>query len=82
MANAHQSVSTLREIVFEATKIAGAMATPQCRELAKRLATVRRSLTGSASVSAEVEQEILSLWALARVEESRSRSGSRDADHR
>jgi hypothetical protein len=67
MVRACQSASTLRELLQEAAQLVCAAPPDSTADLVFRLDALRRQLDTSSSISAEIEQEIISVREIALV---------------
>jgi hypothetical protein len=71
MTNACQSPSTLDEMLREAAGRLARSVTLRARDLTERIDELQRSLRKEGKVSAQAEQEIVSIYVLSQLESSR-----------
>jgi hypothetical protein len=74
MTQAFQSISTLKDILGEASKLLADSGTPPACTLARKIDGLLQSLDQNAVASAEAEHEIISIYVLAEIERTRARS--------
>ncbi len=74
MTQAFQSISTLKEMLGEASRLLASSGTQPARELSKKINELLHSLDESPTASADAEHEILSIYVLAEIERNRARA--------